>query len=365
MEKLDKLDKVEEDVDKIRNKLEDTRPESEVIDGLRINQLNPMPDLQQQGHPYIELSWQKSRESSQRGGSLHEKVMEFLGDDEKKVLLIGGGAGAGKTLYSKVLTHRLWAETDFKQGGPIPLYVHLAMLRDPVHSLIEQALEKYEVTKDEMKSLKKNRSFILILDGYDEINDLQNLYDTNKLNDWDVKVIITSRLYYWGERYRFVPQGNIQAYDEVIVSPLDEEEIKVYLNNYNEHSQKPVEYEDLEKVKGLLEIVKTPLLLWMLTEVLEEVMALERFRRTELYRLFTEKWFDRQRGKRTGPGELKRKEPNYWKYVEKLSGKMAERGVLSVEYEQENEFESKWKSYVRDLSKELEIQSSPAQEGSL
>jgi len=37
--------------------------------------------------------------------------------------------------------------------------------------------------------------FLLLLDGFDELSQPINLYDTNKLEEWDddIKIIITSR----------------------------------------------------------------------------------------------------------------------------------------------------------------------------
>ena len=50
--------------------------------------------------------------------------------------------------------------------------------------------------KNQIEDLRKTRSFIFILDAYDEIRKLKNLYVTNQLNQWRAKIIITCRREY-------------------------------------------------------------------------------------------------------------------------------------------------------------------------
>ena len=66
-----------------------------------------------------------------------------------KVLLLHGDAGAGKSLYGRLLEKRLWEacpttlEAMQQQPYTIPLFISLPALQDPTQKAISQALQQY------------------------------------------------------------------------------------------------------------------------------------------------------------------------------------------------------------------------------
>ncbi|KAF9904261.1 hypothetical protein BX616_001367, partial [Lobosporangium transversale] len=97
---------------------------------------------------------------------LMDKVKEFL-DSDKRVLLIQGDSGAGKSTFNRTLERTLW-DTYQKKHSEIPLFINLPAIDKPEKDLVAKQLRDYGFTDLQIKELKMNRSFTLICDGYDE-----------------------------------------------------------------------------------------------------------------------------------------------------------------------------------------------------
>ena len=121
------------------------------------------------------------------GFDLDEKVNKFLSGD-KKVLLLLGDSGAGKSLYTQGLAHRLWQS--YEAQNPIPLWCSLPSLKNPENNLVQNYLQSFGLNETEIETLKKTKSFIFILDAYDEIRVLKNLFVSNALSEWNAKIKI-------------------------------------------------------------------------------------------------------------------------------------------------------------------------------
>ncbi|KAF9123435.1 WD_REPEATS_REGION domain-containing protein, partial [Linnemannia schmuckeri] len=140
---------------------------------------------------------------------LMEKVKDFLAGD-RQVMLILGDSGAGKSTFNRHLEHELWQ--DYHPSGRIPLFINLPALERPEKELVAEQLRTHDFTDDQIRGLKQHSQFILICDGYDEIQLTSNLHTTNLLNrpgQWNVKLLITCRSQYLGPDYRgcFVPKA--------------------------------------------------------------------------------------------------------------------------------------------------------------
>ncbi|CAG8567742.1 13447_t:CDS:2 [Acaulospora colombiana] len=120
--------------------------------------------------------------------SLFPKVKEFL-QGPKNVLLLLGDSGAGKSTFNRFLSLKLWE--GYKVGGLIPLYISLTTIKNPKYDLIEKHLRK-EFSEDQIKELKRNRKFVFILDGYDEIggSEIGNICESNQLEAWNAHIIV-------------------------------------------------------------------------------------------------------------------------------------------------------------------------------
>ncbi|MCX8566134.1 MAG: WD40 repeat [Glomeribacter sp. 1016415] len=241
--------------------------------------------------------------------SLEEKVKDFLASEEKKVLLLLGDAGSGKSTFNRYLARSLWKAyeeaTDKSNDTPIPLFIPLSSLKEPNENLISEYLKKEKFTEEQIADLQANNRFIFILDGYDEIKDRARLfYVENDLDQWTAKVIVSSRPEYLGERYdhHFRPKGQahlLQTYQLVPFSDLTiEEYVSKYKNTYPELAASIVEGGEILERPEVKELVRNPFLLKM---ALSELPILaekykgssQRITRLALYDQFVESWFKR------------------------------------------------------------------------
>ncbi|MCX8566746.1 MAG: WD40 repeat [Glomeribacter sp. 1016415] len=240
---------------------------------------------------------------------LEGKVNEFL-DSDKKVLLLLGEGGSGKSTFNRYLAHRLWkdyTQAENTQERPIPLFISLATLENPGRNLIEQYLEEQGLSKHQIEDLRKGVRFIFILDGYDEIAQRSRaFYTDNKLEKWQAKVIISSRPEYLGDRYqsKFHPAGKPSVLEEWRLAPFSDESIKRYTDKYVSYAKPGWEAEEYERVfkdkAELKELVRTPFMLKLALEVLPTLdmssgsgAVKSKLTRVALYDKFAESWFGR------------------------------------------------------------------------
>ncbi len=118
-----------------------------------------------------------------------EKRAPYL--SSHKLLLLQGNAGSGKSVFCQDLSTHLWQ--NYREGDPIPLFISLPQCEDPIEQVIEETLENYGFTEEQITTLKKEYQFNFILDGYDELHQFKNLYVSNRLQDWRAQTIITCR----------------------------------------------------------------------------------------------------------------------------------------------------------------------------
>ncbi|KAF9907949.1 hypothetical protein EC991_010389 [Linnemannia zychae] len=108
--------------------------------------------------------------------SLVDKVQEFLASD-REVMLILGDSGSGKSTFNLQLEHTFWKS--YKYGDPIPLPIHLPNIDNPLQNLIGKILQELDFTDEQIKEYKKNWSFIVTRDGYDESQLNSNIHTSN------------------------------------------------------------------------------------------------------------------------------------------------------------------------------------------
>ncbi len=316
-------------------------------------------------------------------------------DNGRKVLLLLGDTGSGKSLFCQDLITRLWQS--YKPGNPIPLFISLARLHDPIENAIEETLTAYGFSAEQIATLKKEQQFIFVLDGYDEIHQFKNLYVTNKLNEWNARSIVTCRsqyLYYLSDTDKhFMPfhgeKRQPQLLQQFHVAPFSEKEIVAYVQQYERinsgnavaatvivsavdsdakaivitdakdeksavakvEAPKPVLYQQLISIPGLQTLIITPFLLHLAVEALPDILVkykeegdqkdqknIEQQKLTQaaLYDVFIERWFKRQEQKLKTSKHIDEKaadaKPNFWKFCKELAVTMRAQNVTLINY---------------------------------
>ncbi|CAG8608152.1 7431_t:CDS:2, partial [Scutellospora calospora] len=210
---------------------------------------------------------------------LETAVNNILASKCKKVLLILGEGGTGKSTFNRYLARRLWEEYDLSNmTQPIPLFIALAQLKVGMinrnQDFIEIYLEKkYKLSPETIDVLRK-RKFVFILDGYDEISERERqCYESNKFNEWK----------------------NAKT------------EIRQYIMKYTEDKQNKGHFQEwdadtyiqtIEKIPQIEEMVSNPILLKITLTVLPDLVKQEgtidrQINRIVLYDKFFETWFSR------------------------------------------------------------------------
>jgi WD40 repeat protein/tetratricopeptide (TPR) repeat protein len=304
-------------------------------------------DWQQESLTFVPLrgTWFAQSEHS---FDLEEETAKFLSSD-KKVLLILGDSGSGKSLYTQGLASKLWS--DHKDDSPIPVWISLPSLKNPVNRAIEETFEKFGFNSEEIKNLRLTKSFIFIFDAFDEIHQLKNLWVSNHLDQWKAKIIITCRreYLYHVDNYKlyFTPfkgeRALHQDYEEMIIKPFSEEQIEQYIKQYIQH-QKPEwsleQYQKaIEEMPGLKNLIKTPFLLKLAMEALPKMpqsQEQKQMTQAKLYDVFIEQWFIRQEQKLKLAKKIKDDKdikPEFWDYAKRLAQLMHQQKITQVTYD--------------------------------
>ncbi|KAG0015271.1 hypothetical protein BGZ80_009950 [Entomortierella chlamydospora] len=253
----------------------------------------------------------KPHASAKDSFDLTSKVQEFLSSN-KKVFLLLGDSGAGKSTFNRALEIELWNDYD-KVNGRIPLFIHLPAIDKPEQGLIDKQLQNFDFTENQIRELKLQREFILICDGYDEIQQTRNLYTSNRLNQpggWRAQMVISCRTEYVGTDYKncFQPTDrnsgrNLELFQEVVVAPFNKDQIQDYIDRYVVLKKSLWRSEDYQKalklIPNLQDLTTNPFLLKLSLEVLPRLLNTSsefseaRITRVELYDEFVVQWVER------------------------------------------------------------------------
>ncbi|KAG0217474.1 hypothetical protein BGX31_000239 [Mortierella sp. GBA43] len=253
--------------------------------------------------------------------SLIDRVKEFL-DSEQKVFLLLGDSGAGKSTFNRELEFELW-QRYVNKTGRIPLSINLPAIDKPEHDMIAKQLRRAEFTESQIREMKHYRQFILICDGYDESQQMHNLYMSNRLNqpgEWNAQMVISCRTEYLGSDYRdrFQPGDRNQRKDsalfqQAVLTSFSFDQVQAYIKQYVSVHQplwRAQDYEEaLELIPSLKELVKNPFLMALALEVLPRMvdpgqyLATTRVTRVGLYDHFVQQWLEREK-KRLGEKDL-------------------------------------------------------------
>ncbi|KAF8978564.1 hypothetical protein BGZ46_006350, partial [Entomortierella lignicola] len=261
----------------------------------------------------------KASQRAKQDFDLTSKVQEFISDnDNKKVFLILGDSGAGKSTFNRALEISLWDKYDSSDlNGRIPLFIHLPTIERPDRDLIGERLRKANFMENQILELKAHREFILICDGYDEIQQTNNLYMSNRLNqpgEWRAQMVISCRTEHTGLDYKdcFQPidrnnagTGNSERLEEAIIMPFNKSQIQDYVAQYVSLKKPLWQSEDylqaLKEIPNLQDLVKNPFLLKLALEVLPRLFEKNckfseaQITRVQLYDEFVAQWIERSK----------------------------------------------------------------------
>ncbi|KAF9174643.1 hypothetical protein BGX21_011381, partial [Mortierella sp. AD011] len=247
-----------------------------------------------------------------------DKTVDAFLRSKKKVFLLLGDSGAGKSTFNRALEAKLWK--DYKKFGRIPLFIHLPSIDKPEQDLVGKHLRhKCNFTDTQVREMKTYREFILICDGFDECQLTRNLYTSNHLNqpgEWRAQLIISCRTDYGGsdkDVFRPTDRNNpgkadlSQEFQEATIVPFRKEQIDNYVAQFAKASKHAWDAETYLKLirdtQGLHELVKNPFLLKLTMEVLPHLLkegdglTLTGVTRVELYDQFIKQWLERSRNK--------------------------------------------------------------------
>ncbi|KAG0221350.1 hypothetical protein BGX31_009977 [Mortierella sp. GBA43] len=248
--------------------------------------------------------------------SLMGHVKEFLKGD-RKVFLLLGAPGSGKSTFSRVLERDLW-ESYERMESPIPLYIDMSVIEEPTVDPISKCLRSLGFTESQIKELKIHRKFILICDEYDQILQTDkpyNVYTSNKMNQpdgWNGKLMISCRSEYLGSYSldNFQPAGqNSQMqpdlFQQVTIEPFSMGQVQDYIKQYVLRHEVPWQVDDylgvFKRDNCLQELSANPLLLSLALEELprlvgsQEELSVKRFNKVAIYDQIVTYWFERRK----------------------------------------------------------------------
>ena len=218
---------------------------------------------------------------------LMESVTDFLNSD-RKVFLLLGDPGTGKSAFSRELELELWESYKTKTGA-IPLHINLPTITKPEDDMITKHLRTIGFTESQIREVKHYRKFVLICDGYDEISlETPNLYTSNRLGqpgEWDAQMVINCRseYVYLENEYRdwFRPGDRSQIseslYQEAVIAPFSMEQMHDFIHQYvtlYEPRWREEDYKQaLNLIPSLKELVRNPFLMTLSLEVLPRMMV--------------------------------------------------------------------------------------------
>ncbi|MEM7174381.1 MAG: ankyrin repeat domain-containing protein, partial [Chlamydiota bacterium] len=289
-----------------------------------------------------------------------ETTLERFFKGTLQTLLITAEGGMGKSLYLKFLEAKLWNQ--WKQGDPIPLRVHLPALEYPFDNACVEAFKvmffDHDLDESLLGHLQNNYSFVFLFDSYDELFSYRPIYISNKIDQWNAKLIITCRTQYLEQRenYKrlFLPkkQWNYNL-PELRLRPFHIRQIESYLKKVLLQLKTPWPKQRylhvIETCPALKQGVTNPYILNLVIQTLPTLWeAHQKSRPNEeftvdlhaIYQTYVEQWFLRQAAKINKPKrELL---PLFNEYSATLAQRMELRKTNAI-----SGFQEPWKQFFR------------------
>lgn len=205
----------------------------------------------------VETNWSNEKEQELREGEV-EKLREILIKDRQNQMIIQGEAGMGKTTTMKYLAYR------DALSLKIPIYIELKNLL-PEDSLMSVLKRKVDIISKDFDSLMRTTDTCVFLDGLNEIlpsikdkvyREIRNLIQKFS----NVFFLLSTRPQDYQNEFENIPLFSLQK--------MNISKIREFLNkNAPNSSVKKIITNAIEENKNWLRILGTPLLLYMLIQV--------------------------------------------------------------------------------------------------
>jgi len=224
----------------------------------------------------------------------------------KKVLILIGVSGVGKSTFTQFLENHLIKN---RFNDYIPFYINLTSIADPINKIIKNFFA-YIKLYNEIQELY-NSKILFILDGFDEINNLNNIYNNNDFKSFrNSKLIISCREEYFdliniNKNYMqiFSPNNRDDLVDICYLREFTNENkqdfIKKYLNLYQ--SSNDFKNWDVNKITNKLkefdpkeEFSTVPFYLHLLCKSIPFLSKTGNLRKFQLYECFLKEWFKKE-----------------------------------------------------------------------
>ncbi|ETO11081.1 hypothetical protein RFI_26295, partial [Reticulomyxa filosa] len=258
----------------------------------------------------------------------HQHVIEFLEKEneeqkneqqQKKVMIIQGKSGSGKSIFCRHLEETLWTNYISDSKRPIPVYISFPKIynKNNERDIILQSLQGKHISKESMDAIREKVSFVFIMDGFDEIFDFYRrnendkyFYDRFKLNQWNAKVIVTCRSKVLSdEDIKTALIGATQGQTSMMyLWPFTKQQMHNYIEKFATMQSKnkkkddnsnwtPKKYEEtLNNYPNLQKMVEEPFLLQLILTVLPSLVkqygAGSRISKAQVYEVFNDQWID-------------------------------------------------------------------------
>ncbi|KAF0517969.1 NACHT domain-containing protein [Gigaspora margarita] len=240
---------------------------------------------------------------------LENEINKLLTLKHKRVLLILGSEGTGKSTFNRYLARRLRENAKKDMTQPIPLFIALAPLEEFINKnrdFIETYLQEIVQLSPDIINELRNRRFVFILDGYDEIAKREcHFYNSIMFYKWkNAKFIISSRPEYLDKGYekKFWPKENgKRGFQELTLASFLWAEIKPCIKNYFNKYVSPLSWnadtyiQQIEQISQIKELVCNSIILKIILTVLPDLRErdVSKTYRIYLYDEFIKKWFKR------------------------------------------------------------------------
>ncbi len=271
------------------------------LKNIHAQHLQSAGDIQEAQALYVPLQGYTQGQTAQAQDL--QVLVETFFKSNKKVLLLLGAAGTGKSTFNRYLAQKkLEAHTELQDPNqPLVIFIELRNSKDPHRDAIKSFLKGQGFTSKQIQQLRTQQRCIFIFDGYDEIKERnRNFYALNDLASWpNAQFIITSRPEYLGIGYQqyFHPAGSPELLQECTIAPLSKASQASYIEKYIAHhasAWKLDQYQEaLAQLDALEKELDRPVVLRMILQVLPQLNASSKLTLGQVYEAYLTQWWER------------------------------------------------------------------------